>query len=104
MIRALGIVASIVALAVSAAPAVSASPKKPPPRGTWIGMHEYGHVNNINAAGGWDPTLRQRAITYNGHAGLGTNGVVTDNKDPDKLRTARNHGPGVIESVNVKYT
>ena len=57
-------VASIVALAVPAAPVA------------WAGVHEYGHVNNI----------------------------VTDNKDPDKLGAVRNHGAGVIASVNVKYT
>ena len=75
-IRALTMVATIVALAVSAAPVAWAGLSKQPPRGTWTGVHEYGHINNI----------------------------VTDNKDPDKLGAARNHGTGVIESVNVKYT
>ena len=59
MIRALRILAAIVALAVSAAPVASAgTSKKPPPRG--MTAHEYGHLTNylINAAGGWDPTLR----------------------------------------------
>jgi hypothetical protein len=92
--RVLTIVSAILVLAVSAAPVAAAGPsKKPPPR-----------VNMINAGGGWDPTLRDGlkgkskpgAIIYNGHAGLGANAIVTDNKDPDKL--------GVIASVNVKYT
>jgi hypothetical protein len=95
--RVLTTVSAILALAVSAAPVAAAGPsKKPPPRGAWGGIHEHGHVNNINAGGGWDPTLRhglkrkpkQGAIVYNGHAGLGANArvnIVTDNKDPDKL-------------------
>ncbi len=70
------ILAAVVALAVSAAPAASAGSPKP----------------------------KQRAIVYNGHAGLGANAraIVTDNKDPDKLGAARSQG--VIASVNVKYT
>jgi hypothetical protein len=56
---------------------------------------------------------RQAAVLYNGHAGLGANtktdgdvakGIVTNNKDPDKLGAARARGSGVIASVNVKYT
>jgi hypothetical protein len=31
-------------------------------------------------------------------------GVVTDNKDPDKLGAMRTRGTGVIASLNVKYT
>ena len=59
MIRALSNLAAVFALAVSAAPfAPAGTSKKPPPRGTTA--HEYGHLTNyvINAAGGWDPTLR----------------------------------------------
>ncbi len=122
MTRVPTILAAVAALAVSAAPVASAGPsKKPPPRGAWTGIHEYGHINNLNASGGWDPlrrngfkgTSQQRAIVYNGHAGLGANsktdgdvarGVVTDNKDPDKLGAVRTRGSGVIASVNVKYT
>ena len=121
MTRVVTILAAVAALAVTAAPVASAGPsKKPPPRGAWTGIHEYGHINNINASGGWDPLRRsgkeksqQGAIIYNGHAGLGANsktdgdvakGVVTDNKDPDKLGAVRTRGSGVIASVNVKYT
>jgi hypothetical protein len=75
--RALTMIAAVAALAVSAAPVASAGPaKKPPPRAAWVASHEYGHINHINASGGWDPTLRssrQAAVLYNGHAGLGAN-------------------------------
>ncbi len=90
---------------------------KPPPRGAWTGVHEYGHVNNINRAarlatrrsgdGLKRRQSKQGAIIYNGHAGLGANAranIVTDNKDPDKLRAVRTRANGVIASVNVKYT
>jgi hypothetical protein len=30
-------------------------------------------------------SARGAAITYNGHAGLGANHIVTDNKDPDAM-------------------
>ena len=98
MTRVLRILAAVAALAVSAAPVAAADPsKKPPPRGAWTAIHEYGHINIINAAGGWDPLRRngptgkprQGAIIYNGHAGLGAKSIVTDNKDPDKLGTVR---------------
>jgi len=29
------------------------------------------------------PSVKGGLIVYNGHAGLGANGIVTDNKDPD---------------------
>jgi hypothetical protein len=85
--RGLTILAAVAALAVSAAPVASAGRPKVPPR--------------------------QATVLYNGHAGLGANaradgdvakGVVTDNKDPDKLGAMRTRGTGVIASLNVKYT
>ena len=99
MTRALGILAAIAALAFSAAPAAAAaSSAKPPPRG-------------IHTAGGWDPFgLRAVSLTQGTgsvvHGALkgGRKGIVTDNKDPDKLGVAHARGTGVIENLGVKYS
>ena len=87
----LAAVAAVAALAVSAAPVASAGSSKVPLPGA----------------------ARQAAVLYNGHAGLGANtktdgdvakGIVTDNKDPEKLGAVRTRGAQVISSLGVKYT
>jgi len=102
--RVLTILAAVAALAFSAAPVASAGPGV----GSFsidIGTSEKLKANGLRA--------KQRAIVYNGHAGLGANaransdvakGIVTDNKDPDKLGAVRTRGSSVIQGLNVKYT
>ncbi len=93
MTRALGILTAIVALTVSAAPVAVAGPsKKPAPRGTTCGIHEYGHINHYlwvtatrrgggNVANHTEGTVRVVRDRVTG----GLNGIVTNNNDPDSL-------------------
>ena len=99
MTRALSILAAVAALAISAAPAPSADPSaKPPPRG-------------IHTGGGWDP-FGVRAVSHTQGTGSvvqvglkgGRKGIVTDNKDPDKLGVVHVRDTRVINNLALKYT
>ena len=81
VIRILSILAAVAALAVSAAPVASAGHSKAIIYNGHAGLgantnHTAGAVRGINAAGGWDPTLR----------------------------AAQARGAQVIASLGVKYT
>jgi hypothetical protein len=42
-------------------------------------------AGTTSVRGGAAAVSELSVIVYNGHAGLGANGIVTDNKDPDRL-------------------
>ena len=129
MIRALTIVAAVVALAVSAAPVASAGPewertesisftfkagppKQPRAMVTRSGGELLSDFAKSKPAGVYDhgltqvrPELMEDALkAARKPPPRGTTGVVTNNNDPDKLGKVHAGGARVIEVPSVNYT